>query len=671
MNIDGVKAAQVNPVTGKAFVTFNDEKTAEKHLSLAVEKAGFSYLGSDILAKDEQDYTLVKIGLGVAVGAILMALMFVDIHPPIPMPILSFLLATPMMVILSAPIFEYALVSLKHGRLTMETMYSMGIITSFVASVLATVNLLPGEMIFYETAVFLPAFLTFGKYLENRAKKGTTEAVSKLVSLRPKTATKKVDDSFVETPLGMLVSGDLILVKPGASVPVDGKISRGFSHIDESMLTGESMPVKKGEGDKVFQGTTVMQSPLIVEVLKTGEDTTLSQIIKIVEKAQANKPDVQRLADRVVVYFIPSILILALASFVFWFFFAKVGLLIAVTAFVSVVVIARPCALGLATPAAVTVGVGRGAELGILIKSARALEVFEDVDFVLFDKTGTLTEGRPVLADMYAEVERDAFLQTLASMEHSSDHPLAGAVLAEASHLPVEYTEGVETVPGMGLEGKLKGNTCRVGNTEFVAKTASISHEGMDFIEREGKKGRTIISLSLKGKYLGSASFSDMPKKESKIAVRALKSQGLRVSMVTGDSWESAKRIAGELGIEDVHARVLPKNKAALVSTLQKEGFKVAFVGDGINDVPALAQADLGIAMGGGTDIAAEAGDVVLMTNSPKNVFVSFLLGKKVMSRIRWNLFWAFAYNAMLIPVAAGVFYPIFGITLRPEFAGA
>jgi Cu+-exporting ATPase len=522
----------------------------------------------------------------------------------------------------------------------------------------------------------LAAFLMLGRYLEARAKGRTSEAIKKLAGLRVKTATVIRDGKDVEVPVEDVMVNDLVVVKPGAKVPVDGEVVAGESYVDESMITGEPVPPLKVKGSRVVGGTLNTNSILTMKATKVGKETVLAQIIQLVEDAQGSKPPVQRIADVAVTYFIPVVLAIAAIAFVIWFFIFPVypdPLLFALTALISVLVVACPCALGLATPTAVTVGVGRGAELGILIRNGEALEVAEKVTTVIFDKTGTLTRGKPEVTDLVPlGISEETLLAFAASVEKNSQHPLAQAVVRKAKSrgVTIEPAAQFDTFGGRGVAATVLGELVLVGNRPFLEeKGVQIPGEIEVRITKLEQDGKTAVLIAAGGQIAGVIAIADTLKETTKDAIARFREMGINVAMITGDNRRTADAIARQIGIDRVIAEVLPQDKEAEVKTLQAKGEVVAFVGDGINDAPALAQADVGIAIGSGTDVAIESGDIVLIKDDLLDAVAAVQLSKKVMGRIKGNIFWAFAYNTALIPVAAGVLYPSFGITFRPELA--
>ncbi|HOV51650.1 MAG TPA: copper-translocating P-type ATPase, partial [Methanothrix sp.] len=524
------------------------------------------------------------------------------------------------------------------------------------------------------TAIMLASFLTLGRFLEAKAKGSTSEAIRKLVGLQPRKATVLRDGSEIEVAVEEVVVGDQIQVKPGEKIPVDGLVLDGQSYVDESMITGEPVPALKVVGQKVVGGTINKNGVLRFRATKVGRETTLAQIISLVQEAQGSRPPIQRIADRAVSYFIPAILSIAALAFVYWYFIAHETLLFSLTALISVLVVACPCALGLATPTAVTVGVGRGAEIGILIKSGEALEASEKLNSVAFDKTGTLTVGRPDVTDLTSfGIDEIDLLRLAANAEKGSEHPLAEAVVrkAQAQGISLIGATDFETLPGKGVLAKVDAKSVVVGNRLlFLERGIEMPDELLAKASDLEKQGKTAILIALDGKGCGVLGIADKLKDSARRAVAELKKMGLGVVMITGDNLRSASAVANQLGIEQVLSEVLPEEKSKEIKRLQQGGRKVAFVGDGINDAPALAQADVGIAIGSGTDVAIETGEIVLMKDDLLDAVAAIQLSRKVISRIKLNIFWAFAYNALLVPVAAGALFPFYGITFRPEFAG-
>lgn len=682
--LPGVVTATVNLGSERAYVTYNPDAVTVPEMAKAIEEAGYQYIGTEEeetgeIERKAREADLNdkrwRIAIGAVASAVLMGIMWTAPPLPFDMAYLMLVIAAPAFAYLSWPIFLAAWRALRNRTLNMDVMYSMGIGVAFAASVLGTFDIvLTHEYLFYETAVMLATFLTLGRYLEARAKGRTGEAIAALIRLRPKTATVLVGGKEEERPIDEVLPGDTVLVRPGERVPVDGTVNRGESYVDESMITGEPLPVRKEAGEGVVGGTINGDGVLEVAATRVGRDTVLAQIIRLVEEAQGTKPPVQRIADTAVAYFIPTVLSIAAAAFLFWYLVAGATLLFALSTLISVLVVACPCALGLATPTAITVGVGRGAELGILIKSGEALEAAERLDTVAFDKTGTLTEGRPRVTDIVGlALTGEESLALAAGAEQNSNHPVARAIVARAQEqgISIPATDAFETVRGKGVIATIGGRLIALGNRAMLADVNIVLDEGAEaavvHLEEEGKTVAILVADSV---VAGIIAVADTLKPTAMAAVAGLKEMGLSVAMITGDNPGTARAIAGMIGIDRVFAGVLPDVKAAEIRAFQEEGRRVAFVGDGINDAPALAQADLGIAIGGGTDVAIESGGVVLVRDDLTDVPAAIQLSQKVIGRVKINLFWAFAYNAALIPVAAGVLYPTFGITFRPELAG-
>ena len=686
-DLDGVYEARVNLATENVRIIYNPALVTISDIRAAVEDAGYQYLGleeevsEDVEEKMREEDLRDKFRrfiIGFAVSIPLFFYMLFGMPGaaalPVPVNIIMLIITLPVFVYVSAPIFRAAAAALRNRALTMDVMYAMGIGVAYGASVLGTFEIvLTPEFNFYETAVMLASFLTLGRYLEARAKGRTSEAIKNLIGLRPKTATVLRDGREVEVPVEDVVVGDILLVRPGEKVPVDGAVVGGESSVDESMITGEPIPADKREGDKVVGGTLNVNGALRVRAEKIGKDTVLSQIIRLVRDAQGSRPPVERIADVAVSYFIPTILAIALIAFLVWYVGFGASLLFALTVLISILVVACPCALGLATPTAVTVGIGRGAELGVLIRNGEALEVSEKLTAIVFDKTGTLTRGKPDVTDIIAfEMPENRLLSVAAAVERNSQHPLAEAVVrrAESAGVAVPGSERFTTFGGRGVSAVVEGEEVLIGNQPFLLERGIIIPPNAEMrVTAFQDVGKTAVLVAVAERLAGILAIADTLKPTTRIAIADLKRMGLSVTMITGDNERTANAIAREVGIEDVHAGVLPQEKAQEVRALQERGAVVAFVGDGINDAPALAQADVGIAIGSGTDVAIESGDIVLVRDDLVDAVGAIQLSRKVMSRIKQNLFWAFAYNAALIPLAAGVLYPSFGITFRPELA--
>ncbi len=683
--LEGVISVNVNLGSEKAYVTYNPKMTSIQDMKKAIEEVGYQYFGvegeetEDLERKAREKnlkQRLNRIIVGFVVGILLMIFMY--FHPGISMEQLSYLslvISTPIFIYISYPIFSAGYRALKNKNLNMDVMYSMGIGVAFVSSVMGTFQIvLTRDFMFYETAILLASFLMLGRYLETKAKGKTSEAIKKLIGLQPKNATVLRNKTEFEIPIEDVQINDLVLVKPGEKIPVDGIVVDGESYIDESMITGEPIPVLKKKDSNVIGGTLNKNSVITLKATRIGKEMMLAQIIKLVEDAQGSKPPVQRIADKAVSYFIPTILTIAILSFVIWYIFLHSTLLFSLTTLISVLVIACPCALGLATPTAITVGVGRGAELGVLIKNGEALEISDKLTTIIFDKTGTLTKGKPDITHIISfGIEDNELLKMVASVEKNSQHPLAEAIVKKAQEKNIKLTESTnfDTFEGKGVQANIGKKEILIGS-RLLFKERKISYkkdveEKIIGLENEGN---TVVLVALANKMSGLIAIADTIKETTKSAIQEFKDMNLKIVMITGDNNRTAHAIARQIGIDTVIAEVLPQDKVNEIKKLQQNGEIVAFVGDGINDAPALAQADVGIAIGSGTDIAIESGEIVLVKDDLLDAVVSVQLSKKVMSRIKQNLFWAFAYNTALIPLAAGILYPFFGITFKPELAG-
>lgn len=686
--IDGISAVTVNLAAEKAYVTYNPQMTSVNEMKDAIENLGYEYLGLEGEISGDREDKLREADLkgkrnrfivAFAVSIPLMILMYAGVMMPFNMA--YFMLAVTILpfIYVSYPIFSAAYRSLQIRTLNMDVMYSMGIGVAFFSSILGTFNVvLTPEFMFYETALMLAGFLMFGRWLESRAKGRTGTAIKKLLGLQAKNATVLRDEGAssveIQIPTEDVVVGDIVLVKPGERIPVDGKVVSGESYVDESMITGEPIPNLKIAGSSVVGGTINQNGVLKFRSEKIGKDTVLAQIIKLVESAQGSKPPVQRIADQAVSYFIPTVLTIAIVSFIVWYFILGSTILFGLTVLISILVVACPCALGLATPTAVTVGIGRGAELGILVKDGEALEMSGKLTTILFDKTGTLTKGKPEVNDIFGiKTDDRTLLQIAASVEKNSQHPLGQAIVTKAKDNDIKLNESntFDTFPGKGVSADLNDKKIIIGNRILVEdNNIPISSSDEEIISKIEEKGKTVVLVASGDDLVGVLGISDTLKTDASKAISELKRIGLNVAMITGDNKRTANAIARDISIDNVLAEVLPGDKSAEVKRLQEKGEVVAFVGDGINDAPALAQADVGIAIGSGTDVAIESGEIVLIKDNLLDAVAGLQLSKKVMGRIKLNLFWAFAYNMILIPVAAGLLYPTFGITFRPEYAG-
>lgn len=577
---------------------------------------------------------------------------------------IQFVLTTVVMGVAARPFVQSAWASFKKHHSNMDTLVAIGTATAYIYSIYA---MFTHQAVFFESAAFVITFVLLGQVFEERMRNNASNAIEKLVDLQAKDAEVMRDGKLVQVPLSEIVAGDIIRVKPGQKIAVDGVITEGSSTVDESMVTGESMPVAKNIGDKVIGSTMNSNGTFMFKAEKVGSDTMLSQIVELVKKAQNSHAPIQNLTDKVSEIFVPVVLSLSILTFLVWYVFLGATLASALIYAVSVVVIACPCALGLATPTALMVGTGRGAKMGILIKNGEVLEEVNDVKTVVFDKTGTITKGKPEVTDIVGDDKQ--VLAIAAALEESSEHPLATAILdrAKTDEIPAATVSNFQAIEGKGVSATINNQQAFVGNDKLL-NDIKIASELRDQMIRLQDEAKTVVFVGLNHEIIGLIAIQDAPKETSKEAIATLKSRGLRTVMLTGDNERVANAIAQDVGIDEVIADVLPGDKADHVETLQKQG-KVAFVGDGINDAPALTMADVGIAMGSGTDIAIESGGIVLMKNDLRDVAKALELSRKTFNRIKLNLFWAFVYNVLGIPVAAGLFFAI-GFTLSPELAG-
>jgi Cu+-exporting ATPase len=636
-----------------------------------------------------------RLWICVALAVPMLALMISEFLPNRPMQHMlaartwtwiEFALATPVVLWCGLPFFVKGWQSLVHRSLNMFTLIALGTGTAYVYSVVATVvpQIFPalhrgagGQLdVYFEPATVIVALVLLGQVLELRARSQTSGAIRALLGLAPKTA-KRLDDKGGEAdvPLDQVIVGDRLRVRPGEKIPVDGTVLEGHSSVDESMISGEPIPVEKVREAKVTAGTVNGTGGFVMRAERVGADTLLAQIVKMVSEAQRSRAPIQRLADRVASYFVPAVILSATITFIVWYFAGpQPRFSHALVNAVAVLIVACPCALGLATPMAIMVGTGRGARAGVLIRNAEALETFGKVDTLIIDKTGTLTEGKPTLSAVIPQpgIDENDLLQLAASLERSSEHPLAAAIVkgAEAKKLTLTDVAGFSSETGKGVKGTVAGKQIAVGNAELFHDLSVDAGPLLERADTLRKEGQTVMLVAVDGKAAGIVGVSDPIKESTPDSIHELKAAGLKIIMVTGDNATTAKAVADKLGIE-FYADVLPQKKAEVVKDRQQKGAAVAMAGDGVNDAPALAQADVGIAMGTGTDVAMEAGGITLLKGDLRGILRARHLSKSTMRNIRENLFFAFVYNAVGIPFAAGVLYPAFGLLLNPMIAAA
>ena len=676
-SVEGVISAAVNLATETAIVEYVPEVAGLPEMRFAVQDAGYSLIGvagqHDRPGTAAEVFSLrVRFAASLAATAAIMALMFspgVAEWMPFNLDYLLLALATPVQFWAGGRFYTGAWAALKHRTSNMNTLIAIGTSVAYfysVAVIASGGSFLAGREAetFFDTSTAIIGLVLLGKYLEARAKSHAASAMRALVGLQPRVARAVRDGREVDVAVEDLRVGDAVVVRPGERLPVDGEVLEGSSSVDESMLTGESMPADKSPGAQVYGGTVNGTGSFKFSASKVGRDTVLSQIVRLVEEAQGSRAPIQRLADVISSYFVPAVITVAIVVFVTWLVFGpSPGYANAIVTAVAVLIIACPCAMGLATPAAIMVGTGRGAEAGILIKSAEALERAHKVQVVVLDKTGTLTVGKPSVTDVDAGGgSEDDLLRLAASAERWSEHPIARAVLAAAEKrgLDEEQPTTFGAIPGFGVEGQVNGARVLVGNLALMRREG-VAVNGLEARALElSQRGKTSMYVAYDGEPRGIIAVADALKPESAAVVGSLQRQGLEVVILTGDNRLTAEAIAKELGVDRVEAEVLPGDKAEIVSTIQREGKVVAVVGDGINDAPALAQADVGIAVATGTDVAMEAADITLMRGDLGGVPAAIALSKATMRTVKQNLFWAFAYNVLLIPVAAGVLYPVF-----------
>ena len=677
----GVKSANVNFSTEKATIEFNPNLTDEQKLIKTIKNKGYSgYVSEGKDFKNEQRKTkddLKKLRNKVILSAIFAIPAFILGMFFMKTPLFAFqdyvmwILATPIQFYIGWQFYQGSWMALKNKSANMDSLVALGTSAAYFYSVFVVLSGTGHQ--YFEASAVLITLVIFGKYLEAKAKGRTSEAISKLMKIGAKTATVIRNRKEMKIPIDEVQEGDIVIVKPGEKVPVDGVITEGHSTLDESLVTGESIPVEKKKGDPVIGSTINKVGSFRFKATKVGSETTLSRIIKLIEEAQTKKAPIQRFADAVSAYFVPIVIFIALLTFTVWFSIIKAEVGFAIIAAVAVLVIACPCALGLATPTAIMVGTGKGAKQGILIKGGDALETAHKLKYVVFDKTGTITKGQPEVTNLVVSkgLTEKKLLEIAGSIENSSEHPLAEAIVnkTKAKKIKMKKITGFKAITGKGVKAKFNKKEYYLGNLRLMVErkvNLSTFKKKIETLETEGK---TAMILSEGKKVLGVIAVADEIKEDSPKAIKALQKLGIKVYMITGDNERTAKAIAKKAGIKNYFAEVLPGEKAKHVKKLQRKG-KIAAVGDGINDAPMLAQADIGIAMGSGTDVAMETGSIVLMRDSLLDIPKAIKLSKMTMSKIRQNMFWALFYNVLGIPIAAGVLYPWTGWLLSPMIAG-
>lgn len=703
--LDGVNTVSVNLLTNSMQIDFDESKLTEEKIADSVTQAGYGMeIPTGKSEKKEEKEDIVEKNIEnmkkrtIWSFIFLIPLMYVAMGHMAGLPQPSFLrgdanavsfaltqllLCIPVLYINRA-YFERGFRSLIHGAPNMDTLISVGSGASLIYGIFAIYRMGYGlgtqnmELVhrylhdlYFESAVMILALINIGKYLEARSKGKTSEAIQKLMDLAPKTALVERNGQVVEIAAEDMLTGDILQVKPGSSIPADGVVIEGRTSVDEAAITGESMPVEKKEGDTVTAATLNKTGFIRMRAARVGQDTTFSQIIRLVEEASSSKAPIARMADKIAGIFVPTVMGIALLTGIVWLLMGA-EFEFALSCAIAVLVISCPCALGLATPVAIMVGTGKGAENGILIKSGEALEITHNVQSVVLDKTGTITEGKPVVTDIISfGMSENKILEISAALEKKSEHPLAEAVLLKAKGMELPNAENFVAIPGKGITAKIQGNIYYAGNQKLMQEQGISCEKALSSMEKLSKEGKTPLILADEKQVFGIIGVADVVKPTSAKAIQELKKLGIQVIMLTGDNARTAKAIQKQLDIDTVIAEVLPQDKEREISRLQEEGKTVAMVGDGLNDAPALARSDVGIAIGAGTDVAIESADIVLMKNDLQDVATAIELSKAVIRNIKENLFWAFFYNVCGIPLAAGVLYPVFGLKLSPMFGAA
>ncbi|WP_426350707.1 heavy metal translocating P-type ATPase [Alloiococcus sp. CFN-8] len=695
--LSGVEGASVNLATEKLTGAYDPEEVNLATIKNAVKKAG--YKAVELEEETSGDYDrekkelaakrlwnrfvlsavftvpLIIVAMGPMVGMTLPSFMDPH-HNPLTFALIQLALTLPVLIA-GRRFYQVGFRALLTGSPNMDSLISIGSLAAVAYGLFAIYHIYLGHKhyahdMYFESAATILTLITLGKYLEAVTKGKTSDAIKKLMGLSPKNASVVRDGQELIIPIDEVEVGDIVIVKPGEKLPVDGEVVEGLTSIDEAMLTGESIPVEKSPGSKVYGASINKNGSIKYRATKVGKDTALAQIIKLVEEAQGSKAPIAKLADIISGYFVPTVIALALISSLVWFFVGK-DTIFSLTIFISVLVIACPCALGLATPTAIMVGTGKGAEYGVLIKSGGALETAHKIDTIIFDKTGTITEGKPKVTDIITlKHSEEELLLLAASGEKASEHPLGEAIVNAAveKSLALKETEAFTAITGRGIEVTIEGSELLLGNKKLMTeRNISLSEDIEEVSHRLAEEGKTPMYIAEEGELIGIVAVADTLKAGSKKAIKKLHDMGLKVAMITGDNKRTAEAIGKEVGIDLVLAEVLPEDKAMEVKKLQKKGQKVAMVGDGINDAPALAQAEVGIAIGSGTDVAIESADIVLMKSDIMDVVTAIQLSKKTIKNIKENLFWAFGYNVLGIPIAMGIWYAFGGPLMNPMLA--
>lgn len=686
--MDGVYSIHVNLVSETADVIYNPKKVTIDDVGDRINMIGYEYMGihdnnsmnNSVLEQKRlknQKKKIYRIIVGFFFSAVLMYLMFGNIDLGQNASLIMLIISIVPFIYVSYPIIVSGINSLKNHNLNMDVMYSLGIGVSFIVSVLSTFHLLgQSHFMLYDTSIMLGSFLMLGKYLEDRAKTKTSDSISKLMELKSNEAVveKSIDGKLVEKKVDIndVLKGSVVIVKPGEKIPLDGSIIDGESYVDESLVTGESVPVAKKIGDTVIGGSINKNGTLKFRVTNTGDKTVLSQIINMVQEAQNSSPPIQKIADKVITLFIPTILVIATLSFIIWYFIIGNSFLDSISIFISVIVVACPCALGLAIPTALTVGVGLGAKYGILIKDGDTLEVTEKINHVLLDKTGTITVGNPVLSQLYnkSSISNEEIMIIAKSIEQYSEHPIANALFEMNEDKSNLYkVKEFENLSGKGVKGIIHDTTYYIGNKKLMNENNVLIGEDIEeFLSKDESNIISNILLANEKEVLAVISVEDIIKDNSYKAINEFEHMNIQTTMISGDTDSICEHIAKKVGINNVVSEVLPQEKLDYVKKLQKDGDIVAFIGDGINDAPSLTKSNVGIAIGTGTDVAIESGDIILINGDLLSAVAAIEISKKTMNRVRLNLFWAFAYNIVLIPIAMGILIP-WNIFFRPEYS--